>query len=64
MALASAGIEMYDLVSSCAVAQINSEVLLDPTLDEESKQTGSVTLAFMPSLNEVTHLHQQGVRLL
>jgi ribonuclease PH len=35
-------------------------VLLDPTLDEESKQTGSVTLAFMPSLNEVTHLHQQG----
>ncbi|KAI8926361.1 ribosomal protein S5 domain 2-type protein [Entophlyctis helioformis] len=53
LALADAGIEMYDV--------------LDPTHDEETgdcdqqhAQTGSVLLAYMPSLNQVTHLIQSG----
>ena len=61
MALANAGIEMYDLVSSCSVVQLPNETLvLDPTSAEEKAQTALVTVAFMPSLNEVTQLYQDG----
>lgn len=73
MALADAGIECFDLVSSCSVVNSNKErniltrkgmlsknVILDPTFEEEKQQSGSVTIAFMPSLNEVTQLYQSG----
>ena len=34
--------------------------MLDPTLEEEKDQQGSVMVAFMPSLNQVTQLFQTG----
>jgi len=61
MALADAGVEMFDLVASCTVATVSGQVVLDPTSAEEVQQTSSITIAYMPSLNEVTQLVQSGV---
>ena len=38
----------------------DGHLVLDPTANEESQQTAIVTVAFMPSLNEVTQLFQDG----
>lgn len=61
VALANAAIEMYDLVAACSVAHMAGEKnLVDPTALEEQQQAGNITVAFMPSLNEVTQLYQEG----
>ena len=64
LALADAGVEMYDMVTACSAALIEqngtSAVVLDPTWDEEFHATGLLTLAFSPSLSAVTHLLQTG----
>eukprot|EP01119_Soliformovum_irregulare_P009323 TRINITY_DN22551_c0_g1_i2.p1 TRINITY_DN22551_c0_g1~~TRINITY_DN22551_c0_g1_i2.p1 ORF type:complete len:252 (+),score=43.88 TRINITY_DN22551_c0_g1_i2:112-867(+) len=60
LALANAGIEMYDLVASCSVAQIGTQMRLDPVAIEEKQQSAAVTVAYMPSLNEVTQLRLDG----
>eukprot|EP00842_Homolaphlyctis_polyrhiza_P002989 jgi/Hompol1/3691/HPOL_003330-RA len=60
LALAHAGIKMYDVVTACSASYFGSSVCLDPSLDEESLQTGSILLSHMPLLNEVTHLIQTG----
>eukprot|EP00823_Brevimastigomonas_motovehiculus_P006943 TRINITY_DN5968_c0_g1_i1.p1 TRINITY_DN5968_c0_g1~~TRINITY_DN5968_c0_g1_i1.p1 ORF type:complete len:277 (+),score=42.30 TRINITY_DN5968_c0_g1_i1:91-921(+) len=63
LALADAGIELYDLVSSCSVAQLSKECLLDPTLaeEEDTNCTSKLMLSIMASRQEVTHLIQTGV---
>eukprot|EP00455_Lapot_gusevi_P000336 TRINITY_DN10157_c0_g1_i1.p1 TRINITY_DN10157_c0_g1~~TRINITY_DN10157_c0_g1_i1.p1 ORF type:complete len:280 (+),score=25.37 TRINITY_DN10157_c0_g1_i1:82-921(+) len=36
LALADAGIEVYDMMAACSAAMVDSSILLDPTLAEES----------------------------
>ena len=71
MAIANAGIEMYDLVSGCTVCSNNNEAIedtiLDPSRKEIDNSLGCMTVAIMPSTNEVTQwchtrsLYREGV---
>lgn len=61
LALADAGVELYDVVASGSVAVMDEDDLfVDPTLDEEEQAKAIVTLAMMPSWNEVTLWEQTG----
>eukprot|EP00164_Ancoracysta_twista_P002791 GFYU01003712.1.p1 GENE.GFYU01003712.1~~GFYU01003712.1.p1 ORF type:complete len:262 (-),score=68.20 GFYU01003712.1:253-987(-) len=61
LAMADAGIEMFDLVSSCSVAQLGEdEVVLDPSRKEEEGQLCGMTVSYLPTLREITHVTQQG----
>eukprot|EP00026_Physarum_polycephalum_P014604 Phypoly_transcript_15141.p1 GENE.Phypoly_transcript_15141~~Phypoly_transcript_15141.p1 ORF type:complete len:269 (+),score=38.80 Phypoly_transcript_15141:136-942(+) len=68
LALADAGIEMYDLVSACTASATQdtktppegSVVVFDPTWAEEQGQTGRVVLARMPSINLISQLLMDG----
>ena len=72
LALADAGIELFDLVSSCCVAIVDSEetgasndkseltLFADPTEGESLKARGEVTLALLPNWREVTFWEQTG----
>ncbi|XP_063052754.1 exosome complex component MTR3 [Engraulis encrasicolus] len=69
LALADAGIEMYDLVLGCTVRHIGNTQLLDPTFaevqDDQSGASvdsqGTVTLSLMPNMNQVSGLQSDGV---
>ncbi|XP_074134763.1 exosome complex component MTR3-like [Sminthopsis crassicaudata] len=59
LALADAGIEMFDLVSACSLvlsADADPVWLLDPVLYEEQQASGGLTVALMPVRNEVSGL--------
>eukprot|EP01018_Ginkgo_biloba_P035464 Gb_13188 [translate_table: standard] len=56
LALADAGIMMFDLVSAVSVSSIGGNLLIDPTSDEESCQDGGLLVACLPSRNEITQL--------
>ena len=66
LALADAGVELYDLVSSCCVAvsmqqpdnDQSSICLADPTKDETNDANGIVTLVVLCTWNEVTFWNQ------
>ncbi|XP_060721562.1 exosome complex component MTR3 [Tachysurus vachellii] len=67
MALADAGIEMYDTVLGCALRQDGDRCLVDPDLKEEeemeqgSKENqGRVTVALLPNLNQISGLQADG----
>ncbi|XP_061773050.1 exosome complex component MTR3 [Nerophis ophidion] len=67
LALADAGIEMYDLVLGCALCQDGASFVVDPTYAEEnglssvgSDNRGRLTTAFLPSLNQVSGLLSDG----
>jgi len=60
LALADAGIEMYDLVTACTACAIVHKVVLDPSAEEEKSQQAALLLARMPSLNEVTQILMVG----
>ena len=73
LALADAGVELYDLVSSCQVAvlQTNADstdnnanasdlLLLDKSEEETQRADGIVTLAMLSNLKEVTFWDQTG----
>lgn len=60
LALADAGIVMYDLVSAVSLSSFDTKLLLDATLDEENSQDGSLMLACMTSRNEITQLSLSG----
>ncbi|XP_071506164.1 exosome complex component MTR3-like [Diadema antillarum] len=67
VAVANAGIEMYDIVIGCTVRQAGKSVLLDPTeveeyhgLCEKEPSHASVTAGVLPSLNQVSGLVQKG----
>lgn len=60
LALADAGIMMYDLVASVSVSCLGKNLVIDPISDEESYQDGSLMITFMPSRNEVTQLTVTG----
>ncbi|KAL4333035.1 hypothetical protein GQ457_07G034480 [Hibiscus cannabinus] len=56
LALADAGIMMYDLVAAVSVACLGKNLVIDPILEEESYQDGSLVLTCLPSRYEVTQL--------
>ncbi|XP_059626803.1 exosome complex component RRP41-like [Cornus florida] len=56
LALADAGILMYDLVASVSVSCLGKNLLIDPISEEEGNQDGSLMITCMPSRNEVTQL--------
>ncbi|KAK1283672.1 hypothetical protein QJS10_CPB21g00020 [Acorus calamus] len=60
LALADAGIMMYDIVSSVSVTCIGKNLIIDPTSEEEDHQDGSFLISCMPSRNEVTQLTLTG----
>eukprot|EP00808_Paulinella_micropora_P018866 g80357.t1 len=62
LALADAGIDLYNLVSACQVARVGSSTLVGPSKEElDSKECqGSVLLAYMPVLKQISYLSQTG----
>ncbi|KAI5592887.1 hypothetical protein BDE02_04G181900 [Populus trichocarpa] len=56
LALADAGIMMYDLVAGVSVSCLGRNLIIDPTLEEESFQDGSLMITCMPSHYEITQL--------
>ncbi|XP_065865058.1 exosome complex component RRP41-like [Euphorbia lathyris] len=60
LALADAGIMMYDLVAGVSVAGLGKNLVIDPVLEEESCQDGSLMITCMPSRYEVTQLTVTG----
>ncbi|XP_068943582.1 exosome complex component MTR3 [Petaurus breviceps papuanus] len=59
LALADAGVEMYDLVVGCALSRgagADAAWQLDPTRREEERAAGGLTVALMPVLNQVSGL--------
>ncbi|KAI8582161.1 hypothetical protein K450DRAFT_229310 [Umbelopsis ramanniana AG] len=60
VALADAGIEMYDQVAASSIAYVQNKILMDPSALEEESEDGSLVVSYMPSLNEITHILQNG----
>lgn len=67
LALADAGIEMYDLVLGCSIRQDGASFVVDPSCMEEnscspvsSENQGCLTVAFLPSLNQISGLQSDG----
>ncbi|KAM7496774.1 hypothetical protein LguiA_021188 [Lonicera macranthoides] len=60
IALADAGIMMYDLVASVSVSCLGKNLVIDPISEEESYQDGSLMITCLPSRNEVTQLTVSG----
>lgn len=68
LALADAGIEMYDLVLGCSIRQDGDSYVVDPSYMEEnnnsssvsSENQGGLTVAFLPSLNQISGLQSDG----
>lgn len=56
LALADAGILLYDLVASVSVSCLGKNLVIDPISEEESYQDGSLMITCMSSRNEVTQL--------
>ncbi|KAK6163341.1 hypothetical protein DH2020_000205 [Rehmannia glutinosa] len=64
LALADAGIMIYDMVASVSVCFtsycLGKNILIDPVSEEESYQDGSLMITCMPSRNEVTQMAVTG----
>lgn len=68
VALASAGVEMYDLVIASSSAIFNSVSIADPTAQEEEavlsskgkNNSGLLTVALLPSVNQVSAITSDG----
>lgn len=64
VALADAGIEMLDLVTSCSAVFNDKLMLTDPTNEEinHADVFGNITVAYLPSLNEISCLLKDGAQ--
>eukprot|EP00038_Savillea_parva_P013100 m.208943 g.208943 ORF g.208943 m.208943 type:complete len:273 (+) comp24320_c0_seq1:50-868(+) len=60
LALADGGIEMSGLIASATVAVTDGVAVVDPTHAEEGTATPTMTLAYIPSFDEVCALVQRG----
>ncbi|XP_019961562.1 exosome complex component MTR3 [Paralichthys olivaceus] len=67
LALADAGIEMYDLVLGCSIRQDGDSYVVDPSYTEQNscssvdgENQGNLTVAFLPSLNQISGLQSDG----
>jgi exosome complex component MTR3 len=69
LALADGGVEMYDLVVGSTIRQFGGSIMVDPDSLEESVTTqkldqscnvGTVTVGFLPSLNQLSTVVHKG----
>ncbi|KAK2411590.1 3'-5'-exoribonuclease family protein [Trifolium repens] len=60
LALADAGILMYDLVASVSVSCLGKNLVIDPISEEENSQDGSLMITCLPSRYEITQLTVTG----
>lgn len=61
LALAHAGIQLYDLIPACTISVTSSsELYLDPTRSEEKAQKGQLQLALMPGSQSANMMKQSG----
>ncbi|XP_078000968.1 exosome complex component MTR3-like [Glandiceps talaboti] len=66
LALADAGIDMYDVVVGCSVRQAGKTTILDPIFQEEydskdeGSNNGSICVGLLPSLNQLSAVIQCG----
>ncbi|QDZ20612.1 exosome complex exonuclease [Chloropicon primus] len=59
-ALASSNIPLYDLMTSCTLVVVEGRILLDPTAAELARSEDEVSLAYMPSRDQVTFVQACG----
>ncbi|KAL3645313.1 Exosome complex component RRP41-like [Castilleja foliolosa] len=60
LALADAGIMLYDIITSVSVSCVGKNIIIDPLSEEENYQDGSMVITCMPSRNEVTQMTVTG----
>ena len=60
LALANSEIEMADLVAGCTLGVEGKRLVMDPGAAEAARQTTSLTVAYMPSMDEVSGIVQSG----
>ncbi|KAG1662990.1 hypothetical protein FOA52_000561 [Chlamydomonas sp. UWO 241] len=60
VALADAGIELYDLVPACKVVKVGGRLWLDPSGQEEAQREGDALMALLPASSEITQLAMAG----
>eukprot|EP01083_Nonionella_stella_P073791 199761_1 len=60
LALAEAKVEMCDLVVANQVALRDSQIMMDPTLEEHTSSDACLTLSYAPNSKEVTNIEQSG----
>lgn len=60
LALANAEIEMIDLVAGCTLGLEGKRLVLDPVAEEAANQTTTLTVAYLPSMDEVSGVVQSG----
>ena len=60
LALAQAGIELYDIVAACSCARIQGKLKLDCDADMQTRSDGTTLVALMPSLNQTTLVQSDG----
>ena len=60
LALASAGVEMYDLVASITLAKCPVGWIVNPTAQQEKSAVANVTISIMPSRQLITGFDASG----
>jgi exosome complex component MTR3 len=60
LALANAEIEISDLVAGCALGLEEGRLIMDPASAEAATQRTTLTVAYMPALDEVSGIVQSG----
>src|ERR671936_2617179 len=61
VALADAGINMRDIVASCAAGKIDEKIVLDINDTEDKEGGADMPVAYMPRLEQVTLLQLDGI---
>jgi len=61
LALADAGVFMYDLIAAVSVGKIQGQLIVDLNEYEDQNSEADIPIAFMPSLNKVVLLQMDGV---
>ena len=60
VALADAGISMFDMVGACAAGKIDGKIGLDMSDEEDKEGEADLPIAFMPNLDKITLLQLDG----
>ncbi|MDT7891146.1 MAG: exosome complex exonuclease Rrp41 [Thermoproteota archaeon] len=61
LALADAGVFMYDLIAAVSVGKIQGQLIVDLNEYEDQNSEADIPVAFMPSLNKVVLLQMDGI---
>jgi len=61
VALADAGVNMKDLVASCAAGKIDDTIVLDINDEEDKEGQADMPLALLPNLNQITLMQMDGI---